>query len=138
MLVFEFLQRSTVKDVMDILKEAHSCLHCQKIVIDGTLHGPWVNQSYRYSFEDVKRFAEEFCVLFRWSLQWQLSTDLEPTDQLLLYIATNTRDLSYLNARSKSADGERREVHEDDINHSRLHIFTEEGMSQYYAWRAID
>jgi hypothetical protein len=103
-------------------------------------HSPWplVNQSYRYSFEDVKRFAEEFCVLFRWSLQWQLSTDLEPTDQLLLYIATNTRDLSYLNARWKSADGEQQEVHEDDINHSRLHIFTEEGMLQYYAWRAID
>jgi hypothetical protein len=100
----------------------HSCQHCRKIEIDGTLRtGRFVEQSFRWTLRIVQRSAEE-CMLFRWSLQLQ-TRNVKTTDHLVLSISTNHEDLAYFEAEWREAHD--KPVLGSDGEQSSLSIFFE-------------
>jgi alpha-L-fucosidase len=76
---------------------AHHCKKCEKITIDGTQTGSFVEQEFRYTYTEVESLAPG-CALFNWALQlpyW----DSNAQAFLVLSISTNSEDLAYLDAK---------------------------------------
>lgn len=107
---------------MDALNNAHTCVHCRRIEFDGT--GPYVQQYFQFSCNDVRAFAAG-CLLFEWCLL-RAKKDPEPTDKLVLYTEADTDDVVYLNICWKDVFNQ--SFPQDNFcEGSQLHVFAKKG-----------
>jgi hypothetical protein len=111
-------------DKMDILDNTHTCLHCQKIELDGT--GLYVEQRFEFSSDNVKVFAAD-CLLFNWCLL-QAGVDPEPTDRLVLSTGADSEDVAYLDVCWEHEFGQPLST-DYFCDHTSLHIFADKGTS---------
>jgi hypothetical protein len=107
----------------------HHCPECEKITIDGTPTGSFVEQEFRYTYTEVESLAPG-CDLFNWALQlpyW----DVNAQASLVLSIWEDSEDLFYLNAEWKDCQSF---AELDGTAQTSLHIFAEKGSLRLRAY----